>query len=485
MKFKSKKSIQQQNTHNFHDNVFMPFSMTDDHRLKLSDTLASFLSIKSLTDLTTFKSLCLPSDYQIIDDIFISKKKSSGLVELLEHKTCRLSFNHTKQKGYMLYLPEINNLKNDLIISRDLLKKQESFLYQMSHELKTPLSAISSYLDLLKERDLDKDSLTYIHQIQKAYDQGLYQMNSILDLSKLNYQNPSLNEDHIILKTFFEDIHHLFKASIEQKKLLFHITHHDDFSFISDQHMIKQILTNLISNAIKFTDHGSISVETYLIQKQESSELSIHLSDTGIGMTDEEQKNIFSTFSQANKDISKLYGGSGLGLSISQKLVSLLNGSIKVESQYKVGTTFIITIPIVPIKNEAIKAPVKTVYNKPKAGLSILIAEDNVLSADATLNLLKQINLNAHIAKNGKEAIQMFLEYPFDLILMDVSMPILDGFEASLKIREKDLLIPIIAMTANTYQDHHKKCIDSKMNDVLYKPFKSKELYHIISKYTK
>ncbi|BCR36251.1 hybrid sensor histidine kinase/response regulator [Mariniplasma anaerobium] len=484
MKFNSKKTNQQQKSKHL-NNICMSFSMNEHDKLILSDELASFLSIKSPTDLIVFKTLFLPSEDSIIDDIFVSQKKSSVLVELLEHKICRLSYDHLKQIGYMLYLPEITSFKKDLSISKELLKKQESFLYQMSHELKTPLSAISSYLDLLRQKDLDKDSMTYINQIQKAYDQGLYQMNSILDLSKLNYQHTILKDDQIVLKTIFEDVYHMFKASIENKGLLFHITHHDDFSFISDQAMIKQVLTNLISNSIKFTEHGSISIETFLVENNSTHELNICLSDTGIGMTDDEQKQIFSTFSQANESISKLYGGSGLGLSISQKLISLLNGSIKVESQYKVGTSFTINIPIILLKNTPSKDIIEQDFKKPKPGLSILIAEDNVLSADATLNLLKQINLNAQIAKNGKEAVQMFLEYPFDLILMDVSMPLLNGFEASLKIREKDSQIPIIAMTANTYQDHHKKCMDAKMNDVLYKPFKSQELYHIINKYTK
>lgn len=485
MKFNSKKAIQQQKSNHHHDKICMSFSVSKVDKIILSDELSSFLSTKSPTSLPLLKSLFLASDHILIDDIFLSKKYGSALIELLDHKICRLSFDHLDQNGYMLYLPEMTSLKEDLNISKKMLKNQESFLYQMSHELKTPLSAISSYLDLLKQKDLDKDSMIYINQIQKAYDQGLYQMNSILDLSKLNYQNHSLKEDQIVLKSLFEDVYHMFKAAIEKKGLLFHITHHDTFSFVSDQAMIKQVLTNLISNAIKFTEQGTISIETNLIKVNDKHELNIHLSDTGIGMTDEEQKNIFSTFSQANENISKLYGGSGLGLSISQKLISLLNGSIKVESQYKVGTTFIINIPIKLLKNKPSKDLAEHDFKKPKAGLSILIAEDNLLSADATLNLLKQINLNAQIAKNGKEAIQMFLEYPFDLILMDVSMPILNGFESSLKIREKDALIPIIAMTANTYQDHHKKCLDAKMNDVLYKPFKSQELYQIINKYTK
>jgi signal transduction histidine kinase/CheY-like chemotaxis protein len=478
MKFNSKKAVRQQKLDHQYDQICMRFSITKDHIMNLSDQLASLLSIASSSDLTIFKSCFLPSEQTVIDSVLISNSCSSALVETQGHKFFRLNYDHIKQDGYLLYLPEINDLK-------ETLKNQESFLYQMTHEIKTPLSAISSYLDLLRQKDLDNDSMTYINHIQEAYDQGLYQMNSILDLSKLNYKNTLLKEDQIVLKTLFEDVYHLFKASIEKKGLLFHITHHDEFSFISDQKMIKQVLTNLLSNAIKFTERGSISIETHLIQNKDEDMLTIHLTDTGIGMTDDEQKNIFSTFSQANEDISKLYGGSGLGLSISQKLISLLNGSIKVESQYKVGTTFIITLPIKLISNVTSKDIETQVYEKPKAGLTILIAEDNILSANATLNLLKQIGLDAHIAKNGKEAVQMFLEYPFDLILMDVSMPILDGFEASLKIREKDSNIPIVAMTANTYQDHHKKCLDAKMNDVLYKPFKSKDLYQIISTYTK
>jgi signal transduction histidine kinase/CheY-like chemotaxis protein len=485
MKFNSKKSIHKEKSIHNVEHICMSFSVHKDNIISLSNELTSFLNIKQSSDFNQFKSKFLASEHHVIDDIFNSKKNRSTLLELIDHKICRFSFDHLKQNGYMLYLPEISNLKNELNASKEKLKMQESFLYQMSHELKTPLSAISSYLDLLKQKDLDSDSMLYINQIEKAYDQGLYQMNSILDLSKLNYQQAPLKEDQIILNSFFEDIYHIFKASIEKKDLLFHITHHDDFSFISDQAMIKQVLTNLISNAIKFTEHGSISIETNLIKNTNEYTLNINLSDTGIGMTNEEQETIFSTFSQANEGISKLYGGSGLGLSISQKLISLLKGSIKVESQYRVGTTFIISIPIKLLKNKTSQDIKKQAYEKPKPGLTILIAEDNILSAHATLNLLKQIDLNAQIAKNGKEAIQMFLEYPFDLILMDVSMPIVDGFEASLSIREKDSLIPIIAMTANTYQDHHKKCIDAKMNDVLYKPFKSQDLYQIINKFTK
>ncbi len=485
MKLKSKKVFKDKKHYTNHDQIIMDFFISDNQKIMLSNDLSSFLSIKSGLTIETFKSLFVESSQEDIDQVFTIKKTSTILVELLEHKICRLSFNHLKQNGYMIYLPEINALKDELKSTHEIIKRQEASIYQMTHELKTPLSAISSYLELLKHKDLDQDALEYLHHIEKAYDQGLYQMNSILELSKLNYQSRTLTISAVYIKDLFDDIYHIFKASMDDKGLLFHITHQKDFSFESDISILKQTLTNLISNAIKFTDHGSISIQTDLISIDGQNHLMIRLSDTGIGMTDEEQLNIFNSFTQANQNISKIYGGTGLGLSISQKLLSLLNGSIQIESQFKVGTTFILEIPIKVVEMSEIKTTQSQAYDTPKAGLSILIAEDNALSADATYNLLKSIGLDAVIATNGKEAVQKFLEYPFDLILMDVSLPLMDGYEATQKIREKDAEIPILAMTANTYHDQYVKCMEVKMNDVVYKPFKAYELYHLISKYTK
>lgn len=482
MKLKSKKSIMGKKNCHQCENIIMDFSICDNEKIVFSDELASFLSIKSGSDMSVFKSLFLASDQDQLDKVFSLKSSSTILVELLEHKMCRLHYNPSKQNGYLIYLPEIKHLKEDLKVSKEVIKRQETSIYQMAHELKTPLSAISSYLELLKQKDLDADALHFVNQIEKAYDQGLYQMNSILELSKLNYQSRILTLDKIHVKSLFEDLYHIFKASTDDKGLLFHITHQKDFTFESDSSIIMQTLTNLISNAIKFTDHGSILIETNLTTIDKQTFLHIRLTDTGIGMTDEEQLHIFNSFSQANQDISKLYGGTGLGLSISQKLISLLNGSIKIESQFKVGTTIILEIPVRLVDSSKIKAEASKVFDKPRAGLSILIAEDNDLSADATFTLLKNIGLHPVIASNGREAVQKFLEYPFDLILMDVSLPLMDGYEATIKIREKDPDIPILAMTANTYQDQYNKCMKVKMNDVLYKPFKAKDLYQIINK---
>lgn len=484
MKLKSKKAFKDKNHCHHCEHIIMDFSIDDEKNIILSNALSSFLSIKSNSDLNTFKSLFLSSNQEQLEKVFKLKKTSTILVELLEHKLCRLSFNYAKQTGYMIYLPEVSHLKNELKNSKDIIKRQESSIYQMAHELKTPLSSISSYLELLKLKDLDPDALQFVNQIEKAYDQGLYQMNSILELSKLNYQNRTLNMNKINVKLLFEDLYHIFKATMDNKGLLFHITHQKEFTFESDSSIIKQILTNLISNAIKFTDHGSISIETSLITIDKTNKLHISITDTGIGMTDQEQLHIFDSFSQANHDISDLYGGTGLGLSISQKLLSLLNGSIKIKSQFKVGTSFILEIPVKLVDISIKKIRPSQSFDKPKPGLSILIVEDNKLSADATFNLLKAIGLHAVIASSGREAVQKFLEYPFDLILMDISLPIMDGFETAHKIREKDLDIPILGMTANTYHDQYVKCIDAKMNDVLYKPFKSQDLYHIIAKYS-
>ncbi len=485
MKLKVKKSSKIKDMKNYYQNMLMTFSLEDHQQLILSASLASFLSTKNMIDVSTFKSFFVLNSQSLIDDLLNSQKISSTIIELLENKFCKLSFNKLKQIGYLIELPELNKLQDELKYSKSLLKKQESFLYQMSHELKTPLSAIGSYLELLKTRDLDQISNDYIDYIEKAYDQGLYQMNSILELSKLNHQTPVIHEDDIDLKLLFEDLHHIFKASLDAKNLSFHIIFHHIPMFVSDLGFLKQILTNMISNSIKFTKSGSISIETSMTSDIQNQSIEIKITDTGIGMTEEEQVGLFDAFSQANEDISKTYGGTGLGLSIAYKLISLLEGHIKVDSQYQVGTTFTMSLPFKKQNNASLLDKCRKTYSNPKSGLSILVAEDNILSLNATSDLLLNIGLKVVTAKNGKEVLTKFLEYPFDLILMDIQMPLMDGFEATKAIRETDKCIPIIALTANTYQDHYKKCIDSTMNDVLYKPFKAKQLYEMIYQYTK
>jgi CheY-like chemotaxis protein len=258
------------------------------------------------------------------------------------------------------------------------------------------------------------------------------------------------------------------------------MTHYKDINIVSDESLLKQVLTNIISNAIKFTHDGGLYVETDVT---EHNQLKITVEDTGIGMTDDELNRIFKPFSQANQEISKRFGGTGLGLSITRKILSLMKGNIEISSTYGSGTKIIITCPI-EISKEKIMSEQDDVLTMRK-GLNILIAEDNTLSLKATKQLLENIGLKVEIAKNGIEVLNQYKDYPFNLILMDVSMPKMDGFEATKHLREQDQNIPIIAMTANTYDEHIKACFAAGMTDILYKPFKAKDLYKMIDKHTK
>ena len=465
------------------DSYLLSFKLLDSTSLRLSNELSAFLSVKSTIDFEIFKSLWSLKDQEKIEKLLKMNKPYTQIVELKEQKTFKLIYLPKSSHGYLIYLPELNQYKKEISHLEQMIKKQETYLYEMSHEIKTPLSSLTSYIDLFEKEALTPTQKNYIHNMSNALDQGLHQLDNILQLSKLSYQKPVLSKDIISIKQLIESMSDMFDAELKKKGLYLHVTHQDYFVFASDLNFLKQILTNILSNAIKFTLSGGIDIETSISKVDEKHLLQISISDTGIGMTDEEQLNLFKVFSQAHKDISKTFGGTGLGLSISKALTTLLQGRIDVKSTYGAGTTFTITIPV-ELSDQIIEKKAEETYQLPDKDLSILVVEDNLLSRQATKKLLTQINLRVTTAINGKEAISKSLEFPYDLILMDVSMPVLDGFEASKAIREKDLKTPIIAMTANTYQDHVKKCIDHGMNDVLYKPFKAKQLYQIIYNYT-
>lgn len=465
------------------DSYLLSFKLLNATSLTLSSDLAAFLAIKPTIDFDAFKSLWSLNDQEKIEKLVKINKPYTQIVELKEHKTFKLIYLPKSSQGYLVYLPELNQYKKEINQLEQIIKKQETYVYQMSHELKTPLSALTSYIDLLKSEDLSAKQLEYLKNMSSALDQGLHQLDSILQLSKLSYQKPVLSKDIISVQSLIESVSDIFDGQLKKKGLYLHVTHQEAFVFESDLGFLKQILTNLVSNAIKFTISGGIDIETTMSKVEDKHLLQISISDTGIGMTDEEQLNLFKVFSQAHKDISKKYGGTGLGLSIAKALVTLLNGRIDVKSTYGAGTTFIVTIPV-ELSDQIIEQTKDEKYQLPDKDLSILVVEDNVLSLQATEKLLSQINLRVTTAINGKEAISKSLEFPYDLILMDVSMPVVDGLEASRVIREKDKKTPIIAMTANTYQDHVKKCLDQGMTDVLYKPFKAKQLYQIIYEYT-
>ena len=463
------------------DDKLMSFEVINHAYVIMSKKLSQYLSVNQQLSYEKFIDLFVKNDQEKImqiikdntlDSQFIFKMKSKHIMKII--------YNDHNHIGYLIPIDEINLYTEKIHDLEQQVKAKESFLYEMSHELKTPLQTINSTLDLLNKSHLSEDQKALLIDMTLALNQAIDSTNNILNFSKMKQGNYQIKNNPISLSQLIDDMHHVFKSNLEQKNLYFRTTHYNDITFLSDESLIKQALTNLLSNAIKFTSTGGIYIETDITSE---NVLKISIEDTGIGITDEEINRLFKPFSQANKHIYDTYGGTGLGLSITQTIINLLSGNIQVDSTYGSGTKMTISIPI-KLTNEKLQEQQNTIV-MPNPGIKVLIAEDNTLSLKATKQLLESADLKVEIAKNGIEVINQFKDFPFDIILMDVSMPKMNGFEATKSLREKDQNIPIIAMTANTYDDHVKACYDSGMTDILYKPFKSKDLYQMISKHVK
>lgn len=463
------------------DHYLMSFEIINLTYVMLSKKLALFLGISQEVTLDTFKSMFNDQDqHRFMDVVHHTSEGDDHIYQLKANHTIKLIFNHHQQYGYFIPVNEIKPLKKQIATLKDGLKSKEVFLFEMSHELKTPLQTMISTIELLKESDLDKSQHDLVNNLSLALEQSINSTNNILNLAKIEHKDYKPQQEVIYIKALIDEIQQIFKAAIKQKNLYFRVSHYKEATIISDKSLLKQVLTNIISNAIKFTHEGGLYIETDITPE---NTLLISVEDTGIGMTDDEANRMFKPFSQANSNIQKHFGGTGLGLSISKRIMDIMQGDINIESTYGSGTKFTISCPI-QLSKEVIINVAQEAY-KPRSGLKVLVAEDNVLSQKVTKQLLESIELKVLVANNGIEVLNQFKDYPFDVILMDVSMPKMDGFEATKLLREKDNDIPIIAMTANTYDDHKNECYSVGMTDILYKPFKAKDLYQIISKHTK
>lgn len=463
------------------DECLMTFEVINHTYVMLSKKLSKFLSVNQQLTCDKFIDLFKKQEQDRVKKIVKHNEQDQSPIFILKsNHIIKLIFNELSQTGYFIPIDELQAYIKKIENLEQTLKAKESFLYEMSHELKTPLQTMISSIDLLHTADLNDVQKDILYDMSLALDQAIHSTDNILNLAKLEQGKYTLNQELTNIKSLIDDMHRIFKTTLDQKNLYFRTTHYNDVSIITDQSLLKEILTNILSNAIKFTSEGGLYIETDVSFEKI---LKITIEDTGIGMTDEELNRLFKPFSQANEGISKTYGGTGLGLAITKSILNILKGEIQIESTYGTGTKIIITCPVELSDQELVSKETET--QLPKQNIRVLIAEDNILSLKATKQLLENINLKVEVAKNGIEVINQFNDFPFDIILMDVSMPKMDGFDATKALREKDKNIPIIAMTANTYDDHVKACYHSGMTDILYKPFKAKALYQMISKHVK
>ena len=368
------------------------------------------------------------------------------------------------------------------------------FLANMSHEIRTPLNAIMGFAEVLTKQELEREKQKeYLNHINSSGSLLLKLIGDILDLSKIEEGKLSLQDESFYFKEVLSSAILPYKFKANEKGLTFSL-HFDEFIpdyVIGDCYRIKQVVINLIGNALKFTEQGKINIwfsnETNSNTKEECN-ITIKISDTGIGVNDENKKAIFQSFTQADSTVVRKYGGSGLGLSIVKQLVDKMGGEIWVEDNHEgQGSIFFVTLKLKvdnsktkPLLSDKGPSFQKLSF---KNEIKILTVEDNPINQDLVAIVLKSLGAKVDFANNGVEGIEKFKQNTYDLILMDVQMPVMGGFEATRIIRTMNASIPVIGLTANVYKEDIDNCKAAGMTDHLGKPFSEFQMYTTISRW--
>ncbi|MCL2443551.1 MAG: ATP-binding protein [Treponema sp.] len=369
-------------------------------------------------------------------------------------------------------------------------KAKSEFLSNMSHEMRTPMNAIIN-MTLIGKNSYDMERKNYaLDKVGDASTHLLGVINDILDMSKIESNKFELVPIQFSFEKMLGRVVNVVNFRVEEKhqKLIVQIDKDIPKLLIGDDQRISQIITNLLSNAVKFTpENGSINLNTQLLgEENEVCTLKVSVTDTGIGISKDHQKNLFKSFQQAESSTSRKYGGTGLGLSISKSFVEMMGGKIWVESEYGKGSTFAFTFLVKRGKDNREERQEEKVLNESDnnfLGHRILLVEDMEINREIVLMLLESTKLEIDCAENGIQAVEMYIEEPerYEMILMDVHMPGMDGYEATRRIRlyetkimkepdSKHKRTPIIAMTANVFKEDIENCINSGMDDHIGKP---------------
>jgi PAS domain S-box-containing protein len=388
----------------------------------------------------------------------------------------------TQQKILERQLMEAKQIAEKSVHAKDL------FLANMSHEIRTPMNAILGMSKQLQKTTLNTQQTSFLEIIGTAAENLLVIINDILDFSKLEAGKVTLEEIGFNMHDLITNTSRVLKLKAEEKGLIFAVSVAPEVAKVlkGDPYRINQILMNLLSNSIKFTKRGRVTLQCLLNNNQPGSQvLEIVISDTGKGMDEGYLKNLFNKFSQEDESIARSYGGTGLGMSIVKQLVELMNGTITVKSKKGEGTH--VTIRLSFTKGTESDLPKKDnshVEAHILAEKRILLVEDNEMNRVVAETILNQYGATISEAVNGVEAVDAIRNHKYDIVLMDIQMPVMDGLEATRHIRN-DLhsTIPIIALTANAVKGEMEKCIQAGMNDYLSKPFEEEDLIRLIAKW--
>jgi signal transduction histidine kinase/ActR/RegA family two-component response regulator len=369
-------------------------------------------------------------------------------------------------------------------------KLKSSFLANMSHEIRTPINGILGLTNAVLDSDISADNRRSLDLVRKSGEHLFSLLNDILDFSKIDAGKLEFEELDFNLPDFLSDTIEMHKLSASKKGLPIQFVTHGTLpdQIKSDPTRLRQIINNLLSNAIKFTPQGEVRLEVRALptaQESDQVRLEFQVSDTGIGIPGDKQNEIFGSFSQADASTSRKYGGSGLGLSICKRLIELMGGQIRFESNPGVGTRFAFDLLVkkshAQLPRESGAVVEKYLFKKT---FRVLVAEDNAVNQVVTGKMLQKIGITPDFVANGKEVVEVLSTTNYDAVLMDCQMPEMDGFEATRLIRERekgtDNHIKIIAMTASAMKGDKEKCLLSGMDDYLSKPLRIVDLYTVL-----
>ena len=359
-------------------------------------------------------------------------------------------------------------------------RAKSEFLANMSHELRTPMNGVIGMAHLLGATELSPEQEKYLASIESSANSMITLIGDILDLSRIEAGKMVLENVNFSLRSCIEELVGSQQFEISQKNFSVHIAMADSVPQIlqGDQMRTRQILLNLLGNAIKFTEQGRIAVTAELVARSNGTAVvCLSVSDSGIGMSPDKLARIFAPFEQADNSTTRRYGGSGLGLAICCRLVELMEGRIWAESQEGVGSAFHVELPFMvpePSTHQQSCTPRESAAGQQLRPLDILLAEDNPISTEFVVKLLEKMGHRVTAVGNGQEALEQLPQQPFDLILMDIQMPVLGGDAATSIIRQQELKggghIPIIALTAHAMDDERKRLLGQGFDAHVSKP---------------
>ncbi|HXB92345.1 MAG TPA: ATP-binding protein, partial [Puia sp.] len=419
---------------------------------------------------------------------FTSKKDNT--VFAFVNVVCFLDNDRRFWKISILDLSEIKMTQFELMKAKQKAevasRAKSRFLSNMSHELRTPLNGIIGASNLLLQEQHLPEQLSHLEILKFSSEHMMILINEILDFNKIEAGRFELENLPLDIRAFLKKLETQFSVQAQTKGLVFRLDIDDklEAEFLTDETRLNQIFSNLLSNAIKFTHDGTITLGARKISSSSKKSLiQFMVQDTGIGIPAQKQQEVFDSFTQADADTTRKYGGTGLGLAISKKLVNLFSGELKLQSEEGKGSTFYFTAELEINENAKLYINDEKVKQLPVFhNLKILIAEDNAVNMSVARKFLMKWGIEVHEAVNGREAVEKFGQGNFDLVLIDLEMPEMDGITALSEIRKLDHNIPAIAFTAAVYEDMRVDLMKKGFMEVVPKPFRPEDLHNKIQK---